>query len=100
MPDPFYHSRVWRRLRTGALDRDGHTCAVPGCKVKATVVDHVVGRRSGGTDTLANLRCLCAHHDSQIKETSSGKRKNNGKPYLVGCDATGKPLDPGHWWNR
>jgi 5-methylcytosine-specific restriction protein A len=48
---------------------------------------------------LSNVRCLCAVHDAQIKEDSCGKRKNNGKPYVQGCDATGKPLDPDHWWN-
>jgi hypothetical protein len=63
-------------------------------------VDHVISRRNGRADNPANLRCLCAHHDSQIKENSSGKRKNNGKPYLVGCDGNGRPLDPEHWWNR
>jgi len=33
---------------------------------------------------------------------SSGKRKrsSDGNPYPRGCDGTGKPLDPMHWWNR
>ena len=73
---------------------------MPGYKqVTATHVDHVVIRRSGVPNTLANLRCPCGH--TQIKEISSGKRKRNsdGKPYLRGCDGTGKPLDPTHWWN-
>jgi hypothetical protein len=54
----------------------------------------------GGPDTLANLRSLCAMHDSQIKEDSCGKRKNDGQAYVRGCDGTGNPLDPAHWWNR
>ncbi|MGC1866961.1 MAG: HNH endonuclease signature motif containing protein [Pseudolabrys sp.] len=93
-------TRLAPAARRPALDRDGHICAVPGCGATAMFVDHVISRRNGGPDNLANLRCLCAHHDSQIKENSSGKRKNNGKPYLVGCDGNGRPLDPEHWWNR
>lgn len=97
---PYYRSLAWLRLRAAALDRDRHTCTVPGCGAKATVVDHIVSRRNGGLDTLSNMRSLCAHHDSQIKENTNGKRNNDGKPCLRGCDATGKPLDPKHWWNR
>jgi len=69
------------RLRAVALQRDGYPCAVPGWG-NATHVDHVVSRKSGGGDTLDNLRSLCAMHDSQINEDNSGKRKSDGKPYL------------------
>jgi HNH endonuclease len=99
MTDPYYRTSHWLRLRAAALGRDGHRCTAPGCTARANVVDHIISRRNGGLDTLTNLRSLCAHHDSQIKENTDGKRKNNGKPYLRGCDATGKPLDPEHWWN-
>jgi 5-methylcytosine-specific restriction enzyme A len=99
MSDPHYRTPAWRRLRTAVLERDGYICTVPGCRAKATRVDHVKSRRSGGPDTLANLRCLCAHHDSQIKETSSGKRMCDGKPFVHGCDGNGRPIDLGHWWN-
>ncbi len=89
MSDAFYGTQVWLRLRVAALLRDGYTCTVPGCRAKATHVDHIVSRRSGGGyDTLDNLRNLSAMHDAQIKEDSSGKRKSK------------KPLDPDHWWNH
>jgi len=39
-------------------------------------------------------------HDGQIKEDGRGKRKNDGQAYVRGCDGTGNPLDPAHWWNR
>ena len=102
MSDAFYRTKVWLRLRVAALLRDGYTCTVPGCRAKATHVDHIVSRRSGGGyDTLDTLRSLCAMHDPQVKEDSSGKGKNNGKPYLRGCDGTGKPPDySDHWWNH
>jgi hypothetical protein len=46
-----------------------------------------------------NLRSLRAVHDTQIDKDGRGKRKNDGKPYLQGCDAGGKQLDPGHCWS-
>jgi hypothetical protein len=78
--------------RGAALDRDWHTCTLPGCR--ATCVNRVVRRRIGGVDTRANLRRLCGRH-TEIKEISSSKPKCNcdGKLYLRGCDATGKPPD-------
>jgi hypothetical protein len=45
-----------------------------------------------------NLRCLGVVDDAQIEKDGRGKRKNDDKPYLQGCDA-GKPLDPGHGWS-
>src|ERR1035437_7803157 len=99
MSDPFYCTTAWHRLRAAALDRDRYTCTVPGCGDKAKCVDHVVSRRAGGPDILGNLRSLCAMHDGQIKEDSSGNRKSDGNPYLRGCDGTGNPLDPDNWWN-
>jgi len=98
--DAYYNSRHWKQLREAALLRDLYRCAVPGCRARATHVDHIVSRRMGGPDTLANLRSLCAMHDGQIKEDSRGKRKNDGQAYVRGCDGTGNPLDPAHWWNR
>lgn len=66
--EPYYLSTGWRALRAAALDRDGYRCASPGCPDRAVVVDHIVSRRDGGTDTLDNLRCLCRTHDSRLKE--------------------------------
>jgi len=46
-----------------------------------------------------NLSSLSAVHDAQIEKGGRGQRKNDGKPYLQGCDAGDKPLDPGHCWS-
>ncbi len=73
---------------------------MPGCGQKATTVDHIVARRDGGADVLSNLRSLCKPHDNMIMQKSNGKRANRGKLAVRGCDATGRPLDPLHPWNR
>ena len=98
--DPYYNSRDWKQLRQATLLRDLYRCGVSGCRNTATHVDHIISRRQGGPDTLENLRCLCADHDNQVKEDSSGKRRSDGQAHVVGCDASGRPLDPDHWWNQ
>lgn len=95
----YYHSPAWRALRALALRRDDYTCTVPGCGQPAAVVDHIVSRKDGGTDTLLNLRSLCTFHNWQIIERL-GKRKNSGQPTVKGVDANGRPLDPNHHWNK
>jgi 5-methylcytosine-specific restriction endonuclease McrA len=97
--DPYYRSAAWRRLRAYRLKLDRHICTVEGCGRIATHVDHIVSRRDGGADEVDNLRSLCAQHDNQVKEGADGERRRDGKLRAIGCDAQGRPRDPGHWWN-
>jgi 5-methylcytosine-specific restriction enzyme A len=99
MTDPYYRTREWRQLRQAALLRDLYRCAVRGCPNTATIVDHIVSRRSGGPNALPNLRCLCSDHDNQVKENGYGIRRSKGVHRVIGCDAQGRPLDPMHWWH-
>jgi len=100
MSDPFYRTATWLRLRKDRLRHDHHTCTVPGCGQRATVVDHIVPRRAGGPDVLTNLRSLCREHDQQVKERPGGKRANKGRPFARGYHADGSPRDPTHPWYR
>jgi 5-methylcytosine-specific restriction endonuclease McrA len=100
MSDPYYRTKEWKRLREAALLRDLFRCAVPGCRRRANVVDHILCRRNGGADVLDNLRCLCPEHDRQIKEDEAGKRRSGGQAFIRGADAKGIPLDAAHWWNK
>lgn len=72
--DPFYFSAEWAELRAAALERDGHTCTVPGCGRRARFVDHIKARRWGGSDKLEQLRSLCETHDAEFKERPDGSR--------------------------
>jgi 5-methylcytosine-specific restriction endonuclease McrA len=96
--DPYYRTRHWRQLRAARLRLDRHTCVVPGCGQRASFVDHVVSRRSGGADSLANTRSLCSEHDHAVKETANGVRRNAGKLTVKGCFPDGSPRDPSHPW--
>jgi len=92
--DPFYFSPAWRALVAFVERRSGGRCEVPGCRLAAKVVDHVVARRNGGPDHPSNLRHLCRTHDNQVKEGADGRRRNDGVFTVKGCDVNGWPLDP------
>ena len=53
----------WQRLRKIALARDGEICVkclANGRVSRATHVDHIKAKATGGTDDLSNLQSLCA----------------------------------------
>jgi 5-methylcytosine-specific restriction endonuclease McrA len=91
MSDPFYRTETWRRLRAACLRRDP-VCTTPGCGAPATEADHITPRAKGGADALWNLRGLC--------KPCHGQRRRGGEPRARGCDESGQPRDPGHWWNN
>lgn len=94
----FYQSGFWRSLRAECFRRDGGKCVVPGCTARATRCDHINRRPYSVTptrfDVLENLRSLCATHDAQVKETAGGDRRGGGAFKVIGCDASGWPIDP------
>lgn len=51
-----YGTRAWRQLASAVVR--GRPCAV--CGRPARIAAHIVPRRQGGADSLANLRPLCA----------------------------------------
>ena len=76
--DTFYSTTEWKCLREACLRRDGFMCVGIGgkpCGSRASFADHIVRRRDGGKDDLANLRSLCAHCDAKAKERWDGSRK-------------------------
>ena len=66
---PSSHERYgpgWDTTRRGVLERDGWVCQVrlPGCRIEATTVDHIVRREDGGPHTEDNLRAACGYCNS------------------------------------
>ena len=100
--DPFYSSKVWLEFRAAMLKLHPY-CQVLGCHAKATQVDHVRSKRSGGAALSEhNSMCMCGTHHSQ-KTTSRdmrGRRNSRLGVRVIGCDENGKPLDPNHHWNK
>ena len=66
----------WRKARHKALERDQYLCvrcASRGMYRQADQVDHIIRKRDGGTDDLANLQSLCTqcHHEKTIEERNN-----------------------------
>jgi 5-methylcytosine-specific restriction protein A len=72
--DPFYLSKEWKTTRLAVLRRDGFVC-VMACGRRATIADHILSRRSGGSDAMSNLRSLCVACDNRFKERADGTRR-------------------------
>jgi len=78
--DPYYATQAWKRLRAACLKRDGYQCAEPKCTTPERgrggrlTAHHIIPRRKGGADTLANLITRCPP-----------------------CDAAGHPEKGGAW---
>jgi 5-methylcytosine-specific restriction protein A len=68
----------WDKIRAIVLRRDQFLC-VPCKKLgfvrKATAVDHIKNKASGGTDDLENLQSICeqCHKEKTQKESKNGR---------------------------
>ena len=91
----FHGTAEWRRLRRTVLERDHWLCRL--CGRPASVADYITSLRNGGTQRLGEPAALCVRCDNALKEDHTGKRRSGGM--IRGCDATGMPLDRGHWWS-
>ena len=94
-----YNAR-WQKARATWLRRHPLCvmCEQQGRVTAATVVDHIVPFRDGGSEfwDTANWQSLCKrHHDSKTSTQDGGF----GRVGVVrGCDVNGLPLDPKHPW--
>jgi 5-methylcytosine-specific restriction endonuclease McrA len=75
-----YDTADWQKLRAMHL-HEHPMCSVPGCRRRATVVDHVTAHR--GEAILfydpANLQSLCKpHHDSKTVRVDGGFGRTRG----------------------
>lgn len=93
-----YKTKRWYAARAATL-RDHPLCGMceqQGRAAAATIVDHKRPHR--GDEALffdrANLWGLCQpHHDAT-------KQRAERTGIVAGNDRSGRPLDPGHPWNR
>ena len=102
----------WQLAREDHLRRHPYCaeCSTPDRPVAAVVVDHTIpprlteAKQSGIAERISeawrlfwsrdNWQSLCKHCHDSVKQRleKSGRR--------VGCDASGRPTDPAHHWNR
>ena len=84
---------AWQKLRASVLAGEPlcRHCAARGLVVPATDVDHMNG---ADDNRLESLQPLC--HECHSRKTAM----ENGKNVTFGCDTSGTPIDPSHYWNR
>ncbi|MCR5874378.1 hypothetical protein LRS10_09505 [Phenylobacterium sp. J426] len=93
----WYKTARWRVRRAAQLTNEPlcRMCLKAGRVTAATVADHVIPHK--GDERLfwtGELQSLCKpHHDG-------AKQAEERRGYIIGCDASGRPLDPRHPWNR
>ena len=87
--------RRWRELRALVLRARPLCvyCQARGILTEATEVDHRVALVNGGSDAFENLDPVCRDCHAIKTRADLGQRTS-------GCDSSGRPIDPGHWWNR
>ncbi len=68
--DPYYQTKEWREIRQKVFIRDKGLCqeckreGIIRASGKYAVVDHIIPRNRGGSDTEENLELMCKkHHD-------------------------------------
>lgn len=100
-----YSTLAWKRLRRAKLAQTP-TCeyCAPGTHTPATVVDHRKAICDGGDPwDMGNLVSCCApchNRKTAFMDGAGGNRRQTRVP-VKGCDpATGRPLDPAHWWRQ
>ena len=86
--------RAWRKLRASVLASEPlcRHCTARGLAVMATDLDHASGDPSD--NSAENLQPLC--HECHSRKTAA----DHGKRVTYGCDASGTPADPSHYWNQ
>ena len=88
------NSKAWGLLRARVLDAEPlcRMCKEQGRIVAATDVDHI---NNDPTDNrMEALQPLC--HECHSRKTAA----DHGKRVTYGCDASGTPADPSHYWNQ
>ena len=94
--DPFYRTALWLRTRAAhlAIEPLCRNCKERGRVTAGREVDHIVPiAQEGDRTATTNLQTLCSpcHRGKTATEY--------GKTVRMGCDASGRPLDPDHLWN-
>lgn len=104
MAKGLYRTARWQRVRRMKL-RINPLCEYcpPGEVKRATQVDHIKPIKDGGAPfDLKNLASACASCHSRktiYLDGGAGRPRGNRVP-VKGCDASGNPRDPEHWWNK
>lgn len=99
-----YSTEEWRAVRGTAFVRDLYTCRRCDCILvegrpndpQSATANHIVPHR-GDRELffdIDNIESVCKScHDTLIQ-------REEARGFVIGSDASGRPIDPDHPWNR
>lgn len=97
-----YKTARWLRTRRAQLTEEPtcRMCRAAGRITLATVCDHVDPKTKEDPATFFDgpFQSLC--DEEPFRCHSSRKQRIEALGYEPGCTSTGRPVDPGHPWNR
>jgi 5-methylcytosine-specific restriction endonuclease McrA len=100
------YGRKWREARAAFLARPENRFCACGCGQEADVVDHKVAHKGDmklfwDRKNWQPMNARCNARKAALNEGAFGNEAQPERPYPTpGCDATGAPADPNHWWNN
>lgn len=97
-----YKTAAWQRTRSAQLAAEPlcRMCQTDGRVTLATVCDHIDPKLKEDPATFFDgpFQSLCDQKPYRCH--SSRKQRIELLGYEPGCTSTGRPIDPGHPWNR
>lgn len=97
------YTSAWDRARAGYLRSHPYCvhCQQLGRVVPSQEVDHIIPHR-GDMKVFwdrSNWQALCNPCHSRKTQREVNARRYSKQYKIRGCDASGRPLDPNHYWN-
>jgi len=99
-PKRLYDDQRWRKARKAFLSDPEHClcvmCEREGRDVPATVIDHIKPHHNDPALfwKQSNWQSLCTAHHNSTKQLVDIHGTH------AGCDSSGNPTDPNHYWNK
>jgi len=100
------YGRKWREARKAFLARPENRWCACGCGRPADMVDHKIPHKGDmklfwDRKNWQPMNGHCTARKAVLNEGAFGNKANPTAPYgPPGCDETGAPSDPNHWWNK
>jgi len=92
----WYKSKLWLARREEQLSSEPlcRRCKARGRIAAANTANHIIPNKENWTlFATGELESLCeACHNSPVQ-------REEARGYPIGCDASGRPIDPSHPWN-
>lgn len=97
--NPLYDAK-WQAARKEFLSQPGNQTCSCGCGKPANTVDHEPPHRNDPVKFWDRRTWKAMAFSCHSRKTARRDGGFGNPVQVVGCDASGRPLDPAHSWNR